>query len=273
MLAGNHRHHRRGVVSLGFDPVFFSSAIPRYNPLMDSARIQELCQLGQNELMRMEYLAAEHTLAEAEELAWENRDFDSLARLYMPLQEARRQRRQRCMEGRIQIDIPPAGPRDRASGLRAAECLGHGELLIAGWGTIQPALDARRMAADAGIYVDVFLAAVYPAEAGRIVAIIPTGDITLPPAQAMPIDLLIRRLPAHSIVISDSELAKLSNPAAIMALWEQLHAPFLAAANATVAPIQKIAAYRRTIEVDYACELAHQNLSDTARKLCVKAAG
>ena len=223
--------------------------------------------------MRMEYLAAEHTLAEAENEAWENRDFDSLARLYMPLQEARRQRRQRCAEGRIQIDIPSPGPRDRTSGQQAAESLGQGHLLIAGWGNIQPAIDARKFAADLGLYVDVFLAAVYPAAVGRIIAIVPNSDVTLPPAQPMPVDLLIRRLPAHSIVMPDSELAKLSSPAAILAMWEQLHAPFLAQANTTTDPIRKIEAYRRTIAVDYACELAHQQLSDTARKLCVKAAG
>jgi hypothetical protein len=52
-----------------------------------------------------------------------------------------------------------------------------------------------------------------------------------------------------------------------MSIWERLHAPFLAAADMQVDPIQKIHAYRRTIEVDYACELAHQKLSDTARQL------
>jgi len=50
-----------------------------------------------------------------------------------------------------------------------------------------------------------------------------------------------------------------------MALWERLHAPFLAAADMQVDPIRKIESYRRTIRVDYACELAHQQASSAAR--------
>jgi hypothetical protein len=53
-----------------------------------------------------------------------------------------------------------------------------------------------------------------------------------------------------------------------MALWERLHVPFLAAADAEANPLRKIAGYRQTIEVDYACELAHQHLADVARELC-----
>ena len=47
----------------------------------------------------------------------------------------------------------------------------------------------------------------------------------------------------------------------------QTFAPFLAQADQTREPMQKIEAYRKTIEVDYACELAHQKLADTARHL------
>ena len=52
-----------------------------------------------------------------------------------------------------------------------------------------------------------------------------------------------------------------------MATWERLHAPFLAAADMQVDALQKIEHYRRTIRVDYACEFAHQRLSETARLL------
>jgi hypothetical protein len=52
-----------------------------------------------------------------------------------------------------------------------------------------------------------------------------------------------------------------------MALWERLHAPFLAAADMQVDPILRIEAYRKTIKVDYACELAHQKLSHLAKDL------
>jgi hypothetical protein len=52
-----------------------------------------------------------------------------------------------------------------------------------------------------------------------------------------------------------------------MALWERLAAPFLAAADSSVDPIAKAVGYRKTIRVDYACELAHQHLSDLAKTM------
>ena len=41
--------------------------------------------------------------------------------------------------------------------------------------------------------------------------------------------------------------------------------------DTAVDPVQKIEAYRRTIRVDYACEFAHQRLSDTAKGMARKA--
>ena len=52
----------------------------------------------------------------------------------------------------------------------------------------------------------------------------------------------------------------------VMDMWERLHLPFLATADMQVDPTQKIEHYRTTIRVDYACELAHQKLSDCARE-------
>jgi hypothetical protein len=60
--------------------------------------------------------------------------------------------------------------------------------------------------------------------------------------------------------------------AEVMAMWERLHSPFLAMADSQVAPMQKIEAYRKTIRVDYACELAHQKLSGVAREIARKSA-
>jgi hypothetical protein len=236
--------------------------------LMETSKIEQLCEDGQDQLSRMEYLEAERTLAAAEEIAWWAKDWDTLARLYMPLQEARRQRRQRCGEGIIKLDYLAGGPDDRIDGRRMVQETNQGQILIAGRGSIQPAIDARRAQLELGLYVDVFLAAVYPIEAGRIVAIIPGDDVMLPP---MPVDAIIRRLPAHSIVLGEAELSAAKTYAATMAIWERLHAPFLAAAGATVNPIHRIEAYRKTIRVDYACELAHQGISDTARELCAGA--
>lgn len=233
---------------------------------MTGDEIQQACEVGNEQLIRMEYLAAERTLAAAEEAAWNAQDFDVLARLYMPLQEARRQRRQRCAEGVVALDLIQTGPDAPLDAAEIIRRFPQGQLLLAGWASIQPAIEFRRLASERGLYVETFLGALYPAGAGRVIAIVPTEDIALPNAAETNIDALLRRLPAHCIVLSPSEL---ENPthAQVASLWERLHSPFLAAADATADLRQRIAAYRRTIRVDYACELAHQKLSDTAREL------
>jgi hypothetical protein len=243
---------------------------------MDPGAIQALCQLGQEQLTRMEYIEAERTLAEAEKLAWDARDFDALARLYMPLQESRRQRRQRCGEGIVRLDILATGSSDKLDGKSFIESFPRGQLLIAGWGSIEPAIDARRLQSKLGLYVDVFLAAVYPVQSGKLVAIIPTENVALPAVQPMAVDDLIRRLPAQSAAMAVAELpvgqmsGTLETYGRVMGIWERLHAPFLAAADATADPIRRIEAYRAAIGVDYACELAHQGIANTARQLCAE---
>src|SRR5438445_726544 len=105
---------------------------------MSDVALQELCEAGQEQLMAMEYLQAE-----AERRAWEARDWDTLARLYMPLQEARRQRRQRCGEGIVCLDLIAQGPGDAVDARRVVQNYPHGQLLVAGWGSIAPALGVR----------------------------------------------------------------------------------------------------------------------------------
>ena len=215
----------------------------------------------------MEYLQAERTLATAEELAWKNSDWDSLARLYMPLQESRRQRRQRCGEGAIRLDFIATATASAPAGQDLIQSIQHGSAIVAGWASIQPAVAARQAQSESNLYVDIFLAAAYPMQSARVIAIVPRSEVMLPPPRPTVIDQLIRRLPAHSIVLTDADLAATKTFADIMALWERLHAPYLAAADATADPVARIAAYRNVIRVDYACELAHQKLSDTARSL------
>lgn len=240
---------------------------------MTSDSLQELCELGQQQLIWMDYLAAEKTLLRAESVAVQNGDFDTLSRLYMPLQEARRQRRQRCGEGMVCLDLIATGPADRVDGRHVVENFPHGQLLIAGWGTIEPAIKARELQSEFDLYVETFLAAVYPVGAGKAVVIAPTADVRLPDPSPRSIDELIKLLPAHCLVFNESELPQGSRKgtsqtfAQVMAMWERLHAPFLGAADMMVDPLQKIEGYRRTIGVDYACELAHQKLSIVAREI------
>jgi hypothetical protein len=223
--------------------------------------------------MAMRYLDAEAVLSAAEARAWAQQDFDTLARLYMPLQETRRQIRQRCGEGIVDLRLLASGPDDQPDPQRIVEEIPHGQLLVAGWGSIQPALEVRRLAAERNLYLETFLGAVYPIGAGRLVAIVATADVRLPERKVGSLDGLLGALPPHSLAFNETELLpgpRCGTPdtyAHVMELWERLHLPYLAAADMQIDPMQKIQGYRRTIQVDYACELAHQKLSAVAREL------
>jgi NCAIR mutase (PurE)-related protein len=60
----------------------------------------------------------------------------------------------------------------------------HGQLLVAGWQSIEPAVQVRRLAAEHGLYVETFLGAVYPMGDGRVVVIAPLDDVALPDLRA-----------------------------------------------------------------------------------------
>lgn len=237
------------------------------------ANLLELCELGQERLMAMEYIAAEAALVEAEAIARPRSDWDALARLYLPLQEARRQRRQRCGEGIVRLDLIAAGPQDHLDGRRIADEFPHGQLLVAGWGTIEPARQLRAEQTRRGLYVETFLAAAYPVDGSIAVVIVPLEMSPLPPMRPRSVTELIAAAGPASMV---HPIAALPNGPArgraatyerVMEMWERLHRPFLKAADAQADPLARIDAYRQTIEVDYACELAHQNLAATAREL------
>jgi hypothetical protein len=227
--------------------------------------------------METRYLEAEATLVDAESRALAASNWDVLARLYMPLQEARRQRRQRCGEGIVCLDLLAEGPADHFEARHVLENYPHGQLLVAGWGTIEPALRVREMAARQGMYVETFLAATYPVGGGRAVVIVPLENAKLPEPRQQAIDHLIAQLPAHCLVLHENELPRGSRKGTyttygeVMAMWERLHLPFLAAADIQAERLQKIGGYQKTIEVDYACELAHQKLSDVAKELARQA--
>jgi len=235
--------------------------------------LQSLCELGQRQLSSMDYLNAERTLVDAENLAMTKNDLDTLGRLYMPLQEARRQIRQRCGEGVVKLDLLA---RDGAVRLDPEAILNkypHGQLLIAGWGTLEPSIRFRELVRRSMSYVETFLAAVYPVGDSRAIVIVGLADVAVPDAAPRSIDELIRKLPPQSIVLAESELPSGETSgtwktfAHTMSLWERLHSPYLAAADMQRDGMAKIDAYRRTIRVDPACELAHQKLSWVAREL------
>src|SRR3712207_2937066 len=129
--------------------------------------LQSRCETGQSLLMETKSLEAEAALVEAGALAWRDRDFDTLSRVSMPLQEARRQRRLRCGEGVVCLDLVAQGPADQVEGRYVVENYPHGQLLVAGWGSIGPALEVRRQQAEHGLYVETLLGAVFPVGGGR----------------------------------------------------------------------------------------------------------
>jgi hypothetical protein len=247
---------------------------------LQSQQLQSMCARGQELLLATDYLAAESVLLEAEAAALRLGDFDTLGRLYLPLQEARRQRRQRCGEGVICLDLIAGDADDPTIDPQAiARQFVRGQLLVAGWGSIAPAMALRDIQSRERIYLETFLAAVYPLRQGMAIVIAPFAQTPLPPAAESfaSIDELARALPRGCLVLDRAELPKgqARGPQAysnVMQLWERLHAPFLAAADALVEPLQKMDAYRQAIVVDYACELAHQRLSETALRFARESA-
>jgi len=223
--------------------------------------------------MRTEYLHAEETLAQVARQARLSRDYDTLCRVMLPLQEARRQRRQRAGEGVVCLDILAAGPNDTLDAEKLADEFPHGQLLVAGWGTVLPAANLRRIAWDRRLYLDTFLAAVYPTHTTNLIAIMPEADARLPIPTPRSADELKRLLPPHSLVLTPDQLPRGPHQGTaetfsfVMNLWEQLHAPYLAAAEAEPNLSNKITACEKTIDVDYACELAHQKLATAAKSL------
>jgi hypothetical protein len=240
---------------------------------MDEPSLQQLCEQGGHELIRTDYLAAIDTLGQAERMAWEARDFDTLSRVHMPLQEAYRQARLRCLEGAVALNLL-AGPTTPMDAAAVLDRYPRGQLLIGGWGTVAPAAAARRLAAQRRTYVEVFLAAVFPlTDAPPVAVVLPEETVRLPDAEPRRLAQLATLLPAEAVILSSADLPPAAERATplleqfVLELWERLHAPLLAAAEAQPDLLQRIAGYRTTLAADPGCELAHQNLSIAARQL------
>jgi hypothetical protein len=191
----------------------------------------------------------------------------------MPLQEARRQRRQWCGDGAFVTHTLQGPTNQPLNAAKIAEEFPRGQIIAAGHATIEPALALRKIAADRQLYLDVPLAATYRIGNGIAVLFVPTPDVALPHGDVETIDELLQQSPPHSVLLPAPHLPRTQERGDartfdfVMDLWESLHRPFLAMAQATTNPRQRLAAFRRTIEVDYACELAHQQFSETCHEL------
>jgi hypothetical protein len=232
------------------------------------------CEEGQRQLMAGQYLEAIATLSEAERLVWEAKDYSLLSRLYLPLQEARRQARQRCGEGLMNLGLVARGPDDMLDPIAILAEIGQGQVLAAGWGSIEPALGVRRIARERKLYVEAFLGAVFPLIGGaRAVVVVALEEDRLPDARPRSREELVKLLPARALVFAAEEFGggsvrgSVETFARVCEIWERLHLPFLSAADAQIDLKGKMEGYRQTIRVDYACELAHQGLAAAAKEM------
>ena len=235
--------------------------------------LQDLCARGQQHLLDTDYLAAERTLMKAEARAYADEDFDTLSRLYMPLQEARRQRRQRCGEGVVRLDLIAANEDQKFLPEEVLAKYPHGQLLVAGFGSIEPARAVRALALQEGLYVESYLAASYHVGDHLVVALVPHDATTMPEPGEYGVDALQRALPPHSLLLARDQLpagerrGSTETFAHTMDIWERLHGPFLAMADGATDLRHKVDGYRTAISVDYACEFAHQRLNAAAQQL------
>jgi hypothetical protein len=241
---------------------------------MNQLSLNQLCEQGQVELIETRYLDSAATFARAEQIAWDAGDFDTLSRLYLPLQEARRQIRQRCGEGAIRMRCLATGPATPPE-VSACTNIQQGFALAAGWADASASASVRDSFLKSKKYAEAFLGAVFPDEQGQPLIILLPSPIRLTP-EPRPKAELISLLPPHSLFLTpdelppDRDLGSADSFAQVMTLWERLHLPFLQIAETQTDPIQKMQAYRQTLQVDPACELAHQHLADTARGLARK---
>lgn len=241
--------------------------------MSEDGQLNQMCEQGQRLLTQTRYLEALRVLMQAEQQAWQTRRWELLGRLYMPLQETRRQIRQRCGEGRVCLDLLAGGRDEQPEAEEILARFSAGQLLVAGWGSIEPALQVRHLAAQRGLYLETFLGAVYPASSGRIIVVTPTEQTVLAAEGEYSAQELAARVGPNCLMMYENDLPRgvregsQTTYAQVMAIWERLHQPFLAAADAQEELLARMQGYRQAIAVDYACELAHQKFSDAARQM------
>src|SRR5690606_15018878 len=158
---------------------------------------------------------------------------------------------QRCAMGAVALRLLADGPGAQPDPQRIARQYPQGQLLLAGWGSIEPARRLRQLAADQNLYLETFLAAVYPSANGRMILLAPTPETVLPPMAGQTPDQLQAALPPDCLLLGEEELPReveRNSPIAsscVMDLWERLHRPLLAAADAQTDALLRMEAYRR----------------------------
>ena len=245
---------------------------------MTREELQQLCDRGQQHLLACDYVHAIQLLAWAESVAFKARDFDTLARLYMPLQEARRLFRQRCGEGMFDLHAFSEPDVDRVEeipeGLDDPIKSLFGQFAFGFFDGPRGSLDYRTLFRASHVYAETFICKRYHGPDCYYVAFLPDEKARFRPnVSASSLKEIESALSIGAFVLKSSDIprpkAKGDNDtfAFVMSIWERLHAPYLKRARSETDPLRRIELYRETLRVDPACEGAHQELAKLAQQL------
>jgi hypothetical protein len=117
---------------------------------MSTDRIDEIMERASHRLTATEYAACEQLCLEALDLARQQEDFDRYARILLPLQEARRQRRQIAADAGVTV---LAGPRREPRELIETYTVGC-LLLVRPPYAAEDEHELRRLAVERSLYVE-----------------------------------------------------------------------------------------------------------------------
>jgi len=135
-----------------------------------------------------------------------------------------------------------SGSGDQIPVQRVLEKYSFRPVFFAGWASIQPALEIRRLSAVTDCTSRPSSPPFIQHTEGQVLAIAPENS-PLPAPEARPLESLRQLSPPHAFYRRDSfqgfSPGLLSTYSQVMSMWESIHAPFLAAADAEPDPIKK----------------------------------
>jgi len=238
-----------------------------------------LWNLGQDHLVAGRYVAARRALESAEALAWRAADPQSLARIYLPLLEARRQIRYNAGDGLILITSPTDSPAAQKKSLDQFLAAPAGTVLFttpATAGAIRRVIavveNINRRARRTGQWFEALLLLTKNKERRLTTAAdpffaagLPVIDSPAPLAASTDPHLQIPLPPAGLYSTGPEQVAARESLLiaweALALKWQHRHAP------PTKTAWQELAWLRKTLRVDPACEPVTMRLIALAESL------
>jgi hypothetical protein len=246
-----------------------------------TSALEQRWDLGQSALAAGRYVAAQQHLEAAERLAWRQRDLASLARLTLPLLEARRQIRHNAVDGTLVIDDPA---RPGAEARLSAEFLEQpaGTILLVGRRQRRLAAGVQYAQRRTGRCLEALLLVPGPHRRRRLASLadpvfaagLPTHTTTLPDdviQPADPADLTVPLPPAGTYAPRD-RLHAVAREALLLA-WEALALKWQARHPAGPGAWSELAWLRGALRVDPACEPVMMRFIALAESLLRAGAG